>query len=117
MNSAASSDSAADAMTNLMIWAIDRMVLLNQGKGSSSKATLGESRVFTLGLVGVGWWVSQRDGGASERHDSKISQCAVIVLSWETLVGGGAPQMATATTCKLWMILSSVEGTGTERYA
>jgi hypothetical protein len=29
MNSAASSDSAADAMTNLMIWAIDRMALLN----------------------------------------------------------------------------------------
>ncbi len=37
MNSPASSDSAADAMTNLMIWAIDRMALMNQGKGSSSK--------------------------------------------------------------------------------
>jgi hypothetical protein len=36
MNSAASSDSAADTMTNLMIWAIERMVLLNHGKGSSS---------------------------------------------------------------------------------
>jgi hypothetical protein len=32
MNSAASSDSVAEAMTNLMIWAIDRMALLNQGK-------------------------------------------------------------------------------------
>jgi hypothetical protein len=36
MNSAASSDSAAEAMTNLMIWAMDRMAPLNQGKGLSS---------------------------------------------------------------------------------
>jgi hypothetical protein len=36
-NSAASSDSAPDAMANLMIWAIERMVPLNRGKGSSSK--------------------------------------------------------------------------------
>jgi hypothetical protein len=33
--SAASSDSVADAMMNLMIWEIDRMAPLNQGKGSS----------------------------------------------------------------------------------
>ncbi len=32
-------------------------------------------------------------------------------------MGGGAPQIAPATTSKLWMILSSAEGTGTERYA
>jgi hypothetical protein len=37
MNNAASSDSAAEAMTNLMIWAIDRIASLNQGNGSSSK--------------------------------------------------------------------------------
>jgi hypothetical protein len=37
MNSTASSDSAADAMTNLMIWAIERMAPLNHGKGSSSE--------------------------------------------------------------------------------
>jgi hypothetical protein len=36
MNSTASSDLAAEAMTNFMIWAIDRMALLNQGNGSSS---------------------------------------------------------------------------------
>jgi hypothetical protein len=33
MNCAASSDSAADAMTNVMIWGIDIMAPLNQGKG------------------------------------------------------------------------------------
>ncbi len=37
MNSAASSDLAAKAMTNLMIWAINRMAPLNSGKGSSSE--------------------------------------------------------------------------------
>ncbi len=36
MNSAASSDSAAEAMTNLIIWPIDRMAPLNQGNGLSS---------------------------------------------------------------------------------
>jgi hypothetical protein len=36
MNSAARSDSAADAITNLIIWAIERMALLNCRKGSSS---------------------------------------------------------------------------------
>ncbi len=35
INSAACSDSAAKAMMNLMIWAIDRMAPLNQGKGLS----------------------------------------------------------------------------------
>jgi hypothetical protein len=36
MNSDASSDLAAKAMTNLMIWAIERMALLNQRNGLSS---------------------------------------------------------------------------------
>jgi hypothetical protein len=30
-------------------------------------------------------------------------------------MGGGAPRIAPAMTCKLCMILSSAEGTGTER--
>ncbi len=37
MNRAASSDSAAEAMTNLMIWAIERTAPLNRGKGSFSE--------------------------------------------------------------------------------
>jgi hypothetical protein len=36
MNNTDSSDLVAKAMTNLMIWAIDRMAPMNQGKGSSS---------------------------------------------------------------------------------
>jgi hypothetical protein len=62
--------------------------------------TLGESCTFTLGDVGAGWWVGRRDGGASARHDSKISHSKAIALSWETLVEGGAPQIVPATTCK-----------------
>jgi hypothetical protein len=64
--------------------------------------TLGDSREFTLGGEGVGWLVGQRrrDGGASACHDSKISWREVIALSWEILVGGGAPLIGHAMTCK-----------------
>jgi hypothetical protein len=41
--------------------------------GVEGETTLGESRKFTRGLAGAGWWFSRRDGGASQRHDSKIS--------------------------------------------
>ncbi len=41
--------------------------------GGQGEATLGELPVFTLSLAGEGQQVGQRDGGASERHDSKIS--------------------------------------------
>jgi hypothetical protein len=41
--------------------------------GGEGEATLGESREFTLGLGGAGRLVSLRDGGASKRHNSKIS--------------------------------------------
>jgi hypothetical protein len=37
MNWAASSDSAAEAMTNLMIWAIESTAPLKRGKGSFSE--------------------------------------------------------------------------------
>ncbi len=37
MKSAASSDSAAEAMTNLIIWDIDRMAPLNRGNRLFSK--------------------------------------------------------------------------------
>ncbi len=78
--------------------------------------TLGELRAFTLGHVGAGRWFCYRDGGASACHDSKISSSAVIALCWETLVGGGVPRIAAATSCKPCMILSSAEVTGIERY-
>jgi hypothetical protein len=41
--------------------------------GGEGKATLGESCVFTLGLMGAGRRVGWRDGGASKCHKSKIS--------------------------------------------
>ncbi len=37
MKNAASLDLVADVKTNLMIWAIERTALLNQGKGSYSE--------------------------------------------------------------------------------
>ncbi len=37
MKRAASSDYAAEAITNLMIWAIERIAPLNRGKGTSSE--------------------------------------------------------------------------------
>ncbi len=36
-------------------------------------ATIGELHKFTLGDAGARQWVGRRDGGASARHDSKIS--------------------------------------------
>ncbi len=41
--------------------------------GGEGKATLGDPRVFTLGLAGMGQRVGRRDGEASEHHESKIS--------------------------------------------
>ncbi len=41
--------------------------------GGEGETTLEELREFTYGLVGAGRWFSRRDGGASKRHDSKIS--------------------------------------------
>jgi hypothetical protein len=41
--------------------------------GGEVATTLGDSREFTLGGKGAGQWVGHRDGGASSRHDSKIS--------------------------------------------
>jgi hypothetical protein len=48
----------------------DHMGLVLGGEGAT---TLGESRAFTLGLAGAGRRFGHRDGGASVRHDSKIS--------------------------------------------
>ncbi len=41
--------------------------------GGEGETNLGELHKFTLGLAGAGWRVGHRDGGASKRHDSKIS--------------------------------------------
>ncbi len=41
--------------------------------GGEVATTCGDSPKFTLGYAGAGRWVGRRDGGASARHDSKIS--------------------------------------------
>jgi hypothetical protein len=48
----------------------DHVGLVLGGEGTT---TLGESCVFTLGHAGAGRWVGHRAGGASTRHDSKMS--------------------------------------------
>jgi hypothetical protein len=48
----------------------DHMGLVLGGEGAT---TLGESCKFTLEPAGAGRWFGHRDGGASARHDSKIS--------------------------------------------
>jgi hypothetical protein len=45
-----------------------RVILDGEGE-----VTLGDSRMFTLGLAGAGYWVGWRDSGVSEHHKSKIS--------------------------------------------
>jgi hypothetical protein len=41
--------------------------------GGEVATNVGDSREFTLGDSGAGRWIGCRDGGASTRHDSKIS--------------------------------------------
>ncbi len=41
--------------------------------GGEVATTLGDLRVFTLGDARAGRWVGRKDGGASVRHDLKIS--------------------------------------------
>ncbi len=68
------------------------------GGGGGEEATLGGSCVGTLGRPGIGIQVGWKDGGASRRHDSKMSQGLVMALTWEILVGNAAPERAPATT-------------------
>jgi hypothetical protein len=53
MNIVASSDSAAKAMTNLIILAIDRKAPLNQGKGSSSNRMSAPTLLQELVLLSI----------------------------------------------------------------
>ena len=62
------------------------------------KTTLGGSCGGTLGRPGIGIRVGWKAGGASSRHDSKMSRRAVMASTWEMLEGGDAPVMAPATT-------------------
>ena len=68
------------------------------GVDGGGDTTLGGSCVVTLGRPGNGIRVGWKAGGASSRHDSKISRRAVMASTWEMLEGGDAPVMAPATT-------------------
>ena len=76
-------------------------------------ATLEGSGLSTLGCPGAMIRVALRWGGARSRQDLKRSRRLAMASSWEILVGGGAPDIAPATTCNPWMILSSGDCEGT----
>ena len=62
------------------------------------KTTLGGSCGGILGRPGIGIRGGWKEGGASSRHDSKMSRRVVMASTWEMLAGGDAPVMAPATT-------------------
>ncbi len=68
------------------------------GVGGEGDTTLGGSCVGILGRPGIGIQGGWKEGGASSRHDSKMSHRLVMASTWEMLVGGAAPVSAPATT-------------------
>ncbi len=68
------------------------------GVGGEGNTTLGGSCVGTLGWPGNGIRVGWKEGGASSRHDFKMSRRLVMASTLEMLVGGDAPVRAPATT-------------------
>jgi hypothetical protein len=68
------------------------------GVGGEGDTTLRESCVGTLGRPGIGIRGGWKEGGASSRHDSKMSRRLVMAPTWEMLVGDPAPVIAPATT-------------------
>ena len=68
------------------------------GVDGEGNTTLGDSCVGTLGRPGIGIRGGWKEGGASSRHNSKMSQRLVMASTWEMLVGGDAPVRAPATT-------------------
>ena len=68
------------------------------GVGGEGDTTLGGSCVGTLGCPGIRIRGGQKDGGASSRYDSNMSQRLAMASTWEMLVGGATPVRAPATT-------------------
>ncbi len=68
------------------------------GVDGDGDTTHGGSCVGTLGRPGIGIRCGWKEGGASSRHDSKMSRRLVMASTWEMLVGGNAPVRAPATT-------------------
>jgi hypothetical protein len=53
------------------------------GVGGEGNTTLEGSCVGTLGRPGIGIRGGWKEGGASSRHDSKMSRRLVMALTWE----------------------------------
>jgi hypothetical protein len=68
------------------------------GVSGEGDTTLGGSCGGTLGRPGIGIRGGWKEGGASSRHDSKMSRRLVMASTWEMLVGGNALVRAPATT-------------------
>ena len=68
------------------------------GVDGEGDTTLGGSCVGTLGRPGIGIQGGWKEGGASSRHDSKMSRRLVMASTWEMLVGNDTPVRAPATT-------------------
>jgi hypothetical protein len=68
------------------------------GVDGEGETTLGGSCGGALGRPGIGIRAGWKGGGASSRHDSKMSRRVVMASTWEMLEGGDAPVMAPATT-------------------
>jgi hypothetical protein len=78
----------------------------------SGMATLGSSGMSTLGWHGAGPRMGNKEGGPRSHKDLKRSCRLAMVSTWEMHVGGGASLRVPDMTCRLWMILYSVEGDG-----
>jgi hypothetical protein len=73
-------------------------IIWRAGVNGEGDTTLGGSCVGTLGRPGIRIRVGWKEGGASSRHDSKMSRRVVMASTWEMLVGSDAPVRTPATT-------------------
>ncbi len=83
--------------------------MLEGGKGL---ATLGGSRLGTLGRPGDRMRAWLGGGGFRRCHASKRSHRLAMVSTWVMVEGGGASLRALDMTWRPWMILSSGVGEG-----
>ncbi len=68
------------------------------GVDGDGDTTLGGSCEGTLGRPGIRIQGGWKEGGASSRHELKMSLRLVMASTWEMLVGGAAPVRAPAMT-------------------
>ncbi len=80
--------------------------------GITGMIFIGSSDMSTLGWLGAGMWVRDKEGGPRRLQDSKRLCRLAMVSTWEMHVGRGASLKAPDMTCRPWMILSSAEGDG-----